>query len=315
MRIPLRRLAVTALATTALLAPTVPAHAIVGGAPDAGEHPYVGQLLFYVPDAVDSRFEDPGSWFSCTGTLVDADTVVTAGHCTYAVGMDGKVPADRLHGGNDVWFSVAAAPDYSILQPSSTFAPKRNAARYAQWSAALDKSASWHQAKATFTHPEFVDAAFLLHDLGVVELSEPIALPEYGTLPDEDYLDRYAGREKQRGLFESVGYGLEDSGPKTAVGGDTRRKADRRLVSLKGAYGLRDIAVMFSHSGNGTTGGTCFGDSGGPTFDITTPQIADDSIIVAVTSFGLNYNCNASGSYRIDQPDDLDFLADPAGAY
>lgn len=315
MTIRIGRLAVTALATAALLAPTVPAHAIVGGAPDAGEHPYVGQLLFYVPDAVDSRFKDPGSWFLCTGTLVDADTVVTAGHCTYAVGTGGKAPANPLRGGNDVWFSVAEAPDRSILQPSSTFAPNRNAARYTQWSTALDKSVSWHEATATFTHPEYVDAAFLLHDVAVVQLSEPVALPEYGSLPAVRYLDRYAGRERQRGLFESVGYGLEDSGPKTSVGGDTRRKADRRLVSLRGAHGLRDISVVFSHSGDGTTGGTCFGDSGGPTFDITTPQVADTNVIVAVTSFGLNENCNAGGSYRIDQPDDLAFLADPAGAY
>jgi hypothetical protein len=140
-------------------------------------------------------------------------------------------------------------------------------------------------------------------------------LPEYGSLPEEDYLDRYAGKERQRGLFESVGYGLEDSGPKFSLGGDTRRKADRRLVSFRGAYGLRDIAVMFSHRGKGTTGGTCFGDSGGPTFDITTPEIAEENIIVAVTSFGLNYNCNAGGSYRIDQEDDLEFLLDPAGSY
>ena len=52
------------------LAPT-PASAIVGGAPDAEEHPAVGQLLFYVPTAVDSRFDDPGGWFNCTGTLID----------------------------------------------------------------------------------------------------------------------------------------------------------------------------------------------------------------------------------------------------
>jgi hypothetical protein len=314
MTISIGRLAATALATAALLAPALPAHAIVGGAPDAGEHPYVGQLLFYVPDAVDPRFQQPGSWFNCTGTLIDADTVVTAGHCTYAVGVAGKVPADPLHGGNDVWFSVAEAPDYSILKPSTSFAPN-NAARYAQWSAALDKSTSWREARATFTHPDFVEAAFLLHDLGVVELSEPVVLPEYGTLPTQGYLDAYAGAARQRGLFESVGYGLEDSGPKTSYGGDTRRKADRRLVSLRGAYGYRDIAVMFSHRGNGTTGGTCFGDSGGPTFDITTPQVADKNLVVAVTSFGLNYNCNASGSYRIDQPDDLAFLKDPAGSY
>ena len=307
---------VAAIASAVLVAPTVPAHAIVGGAPDAGEHPYVGQLLFYVPDAVDSRFDEPGGWFNCSGTLIDADTVVTAGHCTYAVGFEGEAPADTLHGGTDVWFSVSEVPDYSILPPSSTFVTDRNDERYDAWSAALDASSDWHEAESTFTHPDYVDAAFLLHDLGVVELSEPVVLPEYGSLPSVDYLDRYDRKAKQRGLFESVGYGLEGSGPKTSFGGDTRRKADRRLISLKGAYGYRDIAVMFSHArGGSTTGGTCFGDSGGPTFDISNAAVAEQNIIVAVTSFGLNYNCNASGSYRIDQPDDLAFLADPAAAY
>jgi hypothetical protein len=294
-----------------LLAPVLPASAIVNGEPDEGEHPYVGQLLFYVPDAVDSRFDEPGGWFNCTGTLIDEDTVVTAGHCTYAVGVEGVAPEDPLYGGTDVWFSVSEAPDYSILPPSSTFVPDGNDERYEAWSAALDSSDEWAETESTFTHPDYVDAAFLLHDLGVVELSEPIVLDEYGSLPDVNYLDRYEGKAKQRALFESVGYGLEASGPKFALGGDTRRKTDRRLVSFKGAYGYRDIAVMFSHA----KGGTCFGDSGGPTFDITTPEITEQNIIVAVTSFGLNYNCNASGSYRIDQPDDLAFLADPAGSY
>jgi len=85
-----------------------------------------------------------------------------------------------------------------------------------------------------------------------------------------------AARQKQQALFESVGYGLEDSGPKFALGGDTRRKTDRRLVSFRGAYGFRDIAVMFSHAAGGsTTGGTCFGDSGGPRFEITTSEIEE----------------------------------------
>ena len=295
-----------------LLAPSLPATAIVGGAPDQGEHPYVGQLLFYVPDAIDPRFDDPGGWFNCTGTLIDADTVVTAGHCTYAVGLEGVAPEDPLFGGTDVWFSVSEAPDYSILAPSRTFVPDGNEERYEEWSKALDRSRTWYEAESTFTHPEYVDSAFLLHDLGVVELSEPIRLPEYGTLPEAGYLDQYySAAAKNQGLFESVGYGLEGSGPKSSFGGDTRRKADRRLVSFEGAYGYRNIAVKFSHN----SGGTCFGDSGGPTFDISSPEIADQNIIVAVTSFGLNYNCNASGSYRIDQADDLAFLLDPAGAY
>jgi hypothetical protein len=311
------RLALTLLASSALLvATTQPATAIVGGAPDAGEHPYVGQILFFVPDADDSRFDDPGGWFNCTGTLIDRDTVVTAGHCTYAVGTDGRAPEDPLHGGNDAWFSVEEEPDYDILPPSSTFVPDRNADRYQAWSTALDASSTWHQTRSTFTHPDYVDAAFLLHDVAVIELSEPVDLDEYGTLPAVDYLDTYYSKAaKQRGLFESVGYGLEDSSPKTSFGGDTRRKADRRLVSFKGAYGYKDISVQFSHAGRGTTGGTCFGDSGGPTFDISTPALTEQNLIVAVTSFGLNDNCNASGSYRLDQPDDLDFLADPAGAY
>ena len=111
-----RRVAVVAGAVP--LMPTTPASAIVGGAPDAGEHPYVGQLLFYVANAVDPRFEDPGAWFSCTGTLIDADTVVTAGHCTYGVGVEGVAPADPQFGGTDMWFSVSEAPDYSVLPPA-----------------------------------------------------------------------------------------------------------------------------------------------------------------------------------------------------
>ncbi|MGH3345478.1 MAG: S1 family peptidase [Nocardioides sp.] len=302
--------AIAAVVTGAVLvAPTVPAQAIIDGVPDEGEHPYVGQLLFYVPNAVDPRFEDPGGWFNCTGTLIDADTVVTAGHCTFDVGLEGEAPADPLHGGSDVWFSVSEAPDYSVLPPSTDFVPDRNQERYEAWSSILDSSGEWAETQSTFTHPEYVDAAFLLHDLGVVELSEPIQLPEYGSLPEEDYLDKfYSKRAKNRASFESVGYGLEDSGPKFGLGGDTRRKVDQRLVSFKGAYGLKNISVNFSH-------GTCFGDSGGPTFDDTTSAIESQNIIVAVTSFGLNFNCNAGGAYRIDQPDDLAFLADPAGAF
>lgn len=307
--------AAAAATSLALLTPVGPAHAIIGGAPDAGEHPYVGQLLFYVPTEADSRFDEPGGWFNCTGTLIDADTVVTAGHCTYEVGTEGDAPASPLYGGTDVWFSVDEAPDYSILPPSSTFVPDRNPERYDAWSAALDASTTWSEAESTFTHPEFADAAFLYHDLGVVELSEPINLSKYGSLPSSNYLNAYSGNAKSKALFETVGYGLEDSGPKFSAGGDTRKKADRKLVSFKGAHGLKDIAVVFSHSKGSGDGGTCFGDSGGPTFDITTPAITSTNVIVAVTSFGLNYNCTASGSYRIDRPDDLAFLANPAGAY
>ena len=55
-----RTLAILA-ALVASIAIAAPVGAITNGAPDGGEHPYVGELLFYVPDAPSSRFSDPGS--------------------------------------------------------------------------------------------------------------------------------------------------------------------------------------------------------------------------------------------------------------
>src|SRR5690242_8105699 len=149
----MRRLLLFILGCLVLVLPMAPAQAITSGAPDGGAHPYVGELLFYVPDETDSRFTDPGSWFTCTGTLVDPTHVVTAGHCTYAVGLNGTsttAGGGSGSGGNDVWISFAEVPDFSILPPSSTFAPDGNAARYAAWSAALDASTEWVRATS---HP------------------------------------------------------------------------------------------------------------------------------------------------------------------
>jgi hypothetical protein len=303
----MKRFLIAVTAAAAALAMAVPAQAITNGVPDNEEHPMVGQLLFYVPTAVDSRFDDPGGWFNCTGTLINATTVLTAGHCTEGIGDEGK-PTDPLNGRGDVWFSNDAEPDYSILPKSLDYVPGGNAARYTDWAAALDDSDSWHQASDSFTHPDFLDAAFLYHDVGIVKLSEPIVLGlgQYGKLPTLKYLDQYTKSKKSTGSFETVGYGLEASGPKTASGGDTRRKAEgRKLVSLNGAHGLRDIAATFTHS-KAQGGGSCFGDSGGPTFDTTADQ--DGFTIVTVTSFGMSSTCTAGGYYRIDQQDDLDFI-------
>ena len=57
-------------------------------------------------------------------------------------------------------------------------------------------------------------------------------------------------------------------------------------------------------SSNANTGGTCFGDSGGPIF------VDNTNTLVAAVSFGTSTTCSGtSGAYRIDQADDLAFLA------
>ena len=101
----------------------------------------------------------------------------------------------------------------------------------------------------------------------------------------------------------AVGYGLEGAGPKTSFGGDTRRRADLRLVNLNGVGGIgKGVSAKFSN--NADTGGTCFGDSGGPIF------VAGTNVITAVNSYATSSTCSGTtGAYRIDQPDDLAFLA------
>jgi hypothetical protein len=288
------------VAVAALLSVAAPAQAIKGGVPDDGAHPYVGEMLFHLPTALDSRFDDPGSWSTCTGTLVSPTVVVTAGHCTFGTGSNGE-PTASGSGGNDVWISFAEAPNFSILPPSTGFIPDGNDERYDAWSAALNASDEWMRATA-FPHPDYDDAAFFKHDLGVLRLSEPIFMDEYGRLPTQGLLDElYAENKQQR--YTAVGYGAEGSGPKGSFGGDTRLRADLRLVNLEGVGGAgRGVAANFSSNAN--TGGTCFGDSGGPIF------VSGTNTIVAVVSFGNNLSCaGTSGGYRIDQADDLAFLA------
>lgn len=282
------------------------AKAITNGQPDNGAHPYVGELLFFIPDEIDTRFTDPGSWFTCSGTLLDSTIVVTAGHCTYGVGANGvstTAGGGTGSGGNDVWIDFNEAPDFSILPPSSTFAPSNNAGRYAAWSAALNASPQWHRATA-FPHPQFDPNAFFLHDAGVLRLAAPVSMPEYGQLPTLGLLDAVFPDKSQH--FTPVGYGLEQSGPKIALGGDTRRVADAVLVNLNGVSGVgKGVAARFSND-NGTVhqGGTCFGDSGGPII------LNGSRIVTAVNSFGISQTCTGStNAYRLDQPDDLAFLA------
>src|SRR5262249_19042057 len=90
----------------ALLAPT-PAMAITGGSPDT-VHTNVGVVRFTLPDGR----------FRCSGTLISATVVLTAGHCTEGpatnvyVSFDDALPADPLQAGISDAEKAARAAHY-----------------------------------------------------------------------------------------------------------------------------------------------------------------------------------------------------------
>ena len=79
-----------------------------------------------------------------------------------------------------------------------------------------------------------------------------------------------------------------------------RMVARPKLIQINTGF-TGDFSLLLSN--NAHTGGTCFGDSGGPNF------IGDSRVIGGVTSYGLNDACGGTGGvYRVDRKDDLGWL-------
>lgn len=322
MRLMPRKVAIV-LAAVLSLAVAAPAAAILNGQPDNGEHPYVGQLFFFVPHEINPSFpaDDPGSWFNCSGTLISATILLTAGHCTWGTGLDGE-PTNTAalggRGGNDVWvtFLEDTTPAYAGLPPTSDYVdiPGGNQLRYADREKWLDGNRSWVRGTA-YSHPQYDDNAFYLHDAGVVILDKPVRMPSYGRLPSAGFLDQFADSKlRQEARFQPVGYGVEASFGWGQTGGDTRKKAESKLINIEVTLGIDgDVAAAFSNNnGKVHRGGTCSGDSGGPIFYGSDEGDALDvnPTIVAVNSFGISGSCKGvDGGYRVDQADDLTWLA------
>jgi hypothetical protein len=153
----------------------------------------------------------------------------------------------------------------------------------------------------TFTHPAFDNFATFPNtsDVGIVVLKKPIKLDVYGTLPDLGLLDALGNGTE----VDAVGYGLQSVVPDLQQ--DLVRYATTtNIINLTSANNAGVNVQLQEDAGNGNnTGGTCFGDSGGPIF------IAGTNVIAAIVSFGLNQNCVGTGfHYRADIENTQDFV-------
>jgi secreted trypsin-like serine protease len=216
--------------------------------------------------ALMAEFDQPGHKdVLCSGTLIAPTVFLTAAHCTDFLASIGIGPSQ-------VWVTFDPAFDeHSTLIPGT-----------------------YH------TNPLFGHDQADPHDIAVVVLSraaaaQPASLPAAGLL---DQLKAQHVLADQR--FTAVGYGTvkndKTGGSHNFFFDGVRRFVDQGFNSLTASW------LRLSENPSTGSGGTCFGDSGGPHF------LGDSGTVVALTVTGDSV-CRATDvDYRLDTPSARDFL-------
>lgn len=261
-----KQLSIVAPIVALMLMTALPAAAITNGQPDGDNHPYVGLAVFDVDGKPSHR---------CSASLLTPTIVLTAGHCT-----DGTSAAR-------VWFDeiVQGNPDYPFSGATS-----------------YDGTA--------YTYPGFCIGCgkglpgFAAGDVGIIVLSEPVPVAvvgDYAQLPAEGLVDTL----KNKTPVDFVGYGVQQQvhggGPPFWTGLRVRLYAPSELVS--GKFTHSDEFIRLALNPGGGSGGTCFGDSGGPDL------LGATDTVLAVNSYVTNSNCGGVGySARVDTPEVLKWI-------
>lgn len=278
----MKRFIVTLLLTLGLTFGMVASSgAITDGAVDGNGHPNTVLLLMEVNGA-------PA--FRCSGTLLSSTMLLTAGHCA---GAPGEFSGMRVFYESDVQAGVGVTNNYPFGNVAGAACyPNCKSIEAVDWAA----------------HPLYPTTSFVFHDVGMVELDSAVpGVSVFGTLPAVNAFDAF---KTKRGIepvwFTSVGYGLQKINPVFVASSKTRMVAYPSLIQINVPGFTGDFSMLLSN--NASTGGTCFGDSGGPNF------LRSTTIVAGITSFGINGNCAGTGGvFRTDRQNVQDFIYDFMG--
>ena len=257
-----------------LVAPA-PAGAITGGTVDETNiYDNVGIIAFY----------DATGRYRCSATLVSPTVLLTAAHCTEGTLGDTIVSFE--------WF-IDDAPPSSLPRAADDTGDGLSQTGY-QGSPAE----GWYSGTA-YSHPDYSGFTALdnWNDVGVVVLDQPTEGITPAPLAPLNQLEQYRQPALNSTLFTVVGYGTEvrkpDSGPQKPT--PQSYPIVRRYTDAVGQKLTPQILqVNGNEHDNRGGGGSCFGDSGGPTFD-------EAGYLVTVTSYGYTANCRyIDGLQRVD---------------
>lgn len=210
---------------------------------------------------------DGVKYLYCSGTLIAPDVFLTAAHCTAAAAAYGADPHDAYVTFDPVW----------------------------------DSSATLHRG-TYYLNPNYGHDMHDLHDIAVIVLDEPVAGIAPATLPPAGLLaDMKDGKALKGQQFVTVGYGtLRDDktgGPHALGDYGERYYAEQTFLALKPYW------LQLSMNPSTGSGGTCYGDSGGPHF------LGNSNMVVSLTVTGDAW-CRATDvTYRLDTDSARSFLA------
>ena len=203
----LKRSVLLAVLAAAVVSFVGPAGAITGNYQDDFVHDNVGLLVFYAPNTPAGH--NPFS-HRCSGTLISATVMVTAGHCTEGVDS------------GRVYFQQSTSPNYDPTafggfggDPATGY-PFLNGVTFSR-----ADNYGFHDFAG------FPDT----HDVGVIVLDQPVTPANgFGILPRPGQIDAYAAGSKKDARFIVSGYGLSDQDP-VVVSFRKRLMAESYLVN------------------------------------------------------------------------------------